>query len=105
MANENDNFKDFIAKNTKQDLQKPVNEFAEIIDKIEHKKSFLGLPHWLLSSLSTACLVLIVFTFYNYSPSHQDISDDEISFLFNNYDDSIYEDESVEFEISLIDEY
>ena len=95
MTNKNDPFKEFITKNTSENLKKPVNEFSEILQKVENKKSFLTAPKWLILALTTASIAISVNLFLPKN-NLQHLNDDDLTFLFESYDDSFYDEDSDE---------
>ena len=98
MSDKKDSFKDFIAKNTSESLQKPVNEFDSILGRIEkdQKKATL-FPIWMSRGAIAASLVLAIGLSFNYYNSGTPVSDEEIAFLFDNFNDDYIEADDDDF--------
>ena len=93
MTNKNDPFEKFITQNTSENLPKPINEFSEILQTIDKQKKKSLIPRWLITSLVTASLVILVGTFVHKNYNSNQFSDEDIAFLFETYDQNIYGDD------------
>ena len=96
MTNKNDPFEKFITQNTSENLPKPINEFSEILQTIDQQKKKSFVPRWLITSLVTASLVVLVGTFIHKNSHSTQVSNDDIAFLFETYDEYIYSDDEDE---------
>ena len=72
MTDKDKNLKSFLENNTKSELKKPINEFSEILGKIEDKPaSIFKLPRWFYA---TAGVITICLLYTSPSPRDATLS-------------------------------
>ncbi len=97
MTDKDKNLKVFLKENTQAELKKPINEFSEILGKIENKPTRLfNIPKWLYAT--AGAIAVSMFVVYISPPNINGTNDEQLmAFLESSLDGaSIYEDESDE---------
>ena len=94
--NKDNDLKSFLKENTKSELNKPVNEFSNILNQIEKKPfNIFKIPNW--GYAATAVLVTSLFIGYSFNQSAYSPNDEQLMlFLTSSLDDSLYEDDASE---------
>ena len=102
MTDKDKNLKSFLENNTKSELKKPINEFSEILGKIEDKPaSIFKLPRWFYATAGV--ITISLFAAYFSSTSNFSTNDEQLmTFLSSSLDDSSLYSDDYDDDVSLL---